>query len=179
MPTEDVELISQASVLHDMGKVGIPDSILLKPGQLNDQEFEQMKEHCGFGHDICSPSSFRPSQKEEPHLLAKTQLLARYTSPLLKLASSIAATHHERWDGTGYPMGLTGEQIPIEGRITAVADVFDALGSKRPYKEAFDLETCVSILRKGRGHQFEPRLVNLFLSCLDEVIAIRDNFADE
>ena len=179
MPADDVELLSQASVLHDMGKIGIPDSILLKPGRLTDHEYAQMKEHCEYGFDICSQSSYRVPQKENLHISVGTQLLESYTSPLLKLASSIAATHHEKWDGTGYPQGLAGEDIPIEGRITAVADVFDALGTKRPYKEAFDLETCVSILKKDRGHHFEPRLVDLFLGCLDEVVAIRDEFADE
>jgi putative two-component system response regulator len=179
MPAHDIELLSQATILHDMGKIGIPDSILLKPGRLTEHEYAQMKEHCEYGHDICSQSTFTSLRKAGPRNSAGTHLLDAYTSPLLKLASSIAATHHEKWDGTGYPQGLAGEDIPIEGRITAVADVFDALGTKRPYKEAFDLETCVSILKKNRGHHFEPRLVDLFLGCLDEVVAIREEFADE
>ena len=98
--------------------------------------------------------------------------------PYLLRASSIAATHHEKWDGSGYPAGLKGEEIPLEGRIVAVADVFDALSSKRPYKDPFPLEKCIDILVEGKGNHFEARLVDLFLSRIDEVVEIRDQFSD-
>ncbi len=175
---ENVELMTQAATLHDMGKVGIPDSILLKPGKLSREEFDVMKKHSQYGSDICSYQTSTLDEQFYLHAELGEKLLEGCTSPLLKLASSIAATHHEQWDGSGYPNGLKGEDIPIEGRITAIADVFDALSSKRPYKEAFPLEKCIAILKEGRGQHFDPQLVDLFLGCLDEVVTIRDELAD-
>ena len=179
LPANTVALMKQAATLHDMGKVGISDSVLLKPGKLTDEEFGEMKKHCEYGADICSHSIDGSVNMPKEHQSIGIRLLENCTSPLLKMATSIAATHHEKWDGSGYPNGLSGEQIPMEGRITAVADVFDALSSKRPYKEAFPIEKCIAILKEGRSQHFEPQLVDLFLSCLDEVIEIRDRFAEE
>lgn len=175
---EATALMALASTLHDMGKVGVSDSILLKPDKLTDDEFSEMKKHSQYGSNICSHTVDSSDSQDNLHASLGARLLEGCTSPLLKMASSIALTHHERWDGAGYPNGLKGEEIPLEGRITAVADVFDALSSKRPYKEAFPLEKCVSILKEGRDQHFDAQLVDLFLGCLDEVVAIRDEYAD-
>lgn len=150
------EMLRIASPMHDVGKIGIPDHILLKPGRLTTDEYTIMKQHAEIGYQILSGSE----------------------SPLVKLAANIAHTHHEKWDGSGYPRGLTGDSIPIEGRIAAVADVFDALTSERPYKKAWEIEDATALLEKGRGAHFDPTLVDLFLGSMDEVLAIRDEFSD-
>lgn len=141
-----IEIIYKASPLHDIGKVGIPDIILLKPGKLNENEFDIMKTHTSIG--------------------AKTLLEVKRKYPdnkLLELGISITNYHHERWDGTGYPKGLKGTDIPLSARIMAVADVYDALRSKRVYKEACAHEEAIKILRKGRGTQFDPDVIDIFL----------------
>jgi putative two-component system response regulator len=140
LPEEEVELLRRAAPLHDIGKIGIPDSILLKPGRLDDQEFEVIKSHTTIGDGILSGSQ----------------------SPLLRLAQLIARTHHERWEGGGYPRGLTGETIPIAGRIVAVADVFDALTHARPYKEAWPVQEAVDEILSQAGRQFSPDVVAAF-----------------
>lgn len=147
----DPESIRLASPMHDVGKVAIPDSILLKPGPLTPDERLAMERHTEIGHEILSGSS----------------------SALLELAATIALTHHERYDGTGYPRGLAGAAIPIEGQLTAVADVFDALTSDRPYRDAFGLDQAMRIMREGRGRHFAPHLVDVFLESVDEMMAIR------
>lgn len=149
-----VQAIFEASPMHDVGKVGIPDRVLLKPGRLTDEEFETMKGHAEIGYRI----------------------LAGSPSELVKLASVIAWTHHEKYDGTGYPRGLSGEAIPLEGRICAIADVFDALTSDRCYRPAMEVEKAVQIMREGWDTQFDPVLLDLFLDSLDEVLAIRDKY---
>jgi len=151
------ELIRIASPMHDVGKIGVPDSILLKPGRLTPAEFEVMKQHAETGFQILSGSD----------------------STLLVIAASIARHHHEKWDGTGYPRGLAREGIPLEGRIAAVADVFDALSSPRPYKPAWSLADTLGFLQSGRGQHFDPELVDLFLASLDEVLEIKERFRDE
>lgn len=141
-----IENIYRASPLHDIGKVGIPDSILLKPGKLNEHEYEIMKEHTTIG--------------------AKTLLEVKKRFPenrLLELGISITNYHHEKWDGSGYPEGLKGADIPLAARIMAVADVYDALRSKRIYKEAYEHEKAVEIIKKGRGSHFDPEIVDVFL----------------
>lgn len=150
------ELLRVASPMHDVGKIGIPDNILLKPGRLTPEEFQIMKQHAEIGYRILTGSD----------------------SQLLKMAAIIARSHHEKWDGSGYPQGLQAEDIPLEGRIAAVADVFDALTSARPYKAAWPLEDAVSLLRDGRGKHFDPELVELFLGSMDEVLDIRARFQD-
>jgi putative two-component system response regulator len=161
-----------AAILHDVGKIGVPDSILLKPGRLTEEEFEAMKEHCQVGGRICDAKCMDDSQAILRESVFASTVLGQSTSPLLRTAATIALTHHERWDGTGYPRGLQGEAIPIEGRITAIADVFDALSNQRPYKPAFPLEECFDILRKNRGSHFDPRVVDAFFSALDEIVAV-------
>jgi putative two-component system response regulator len=136
----DVELIRRAAPLHDVGKIAIPDSILLKPGKLTPEEFEQMKTHTRLGAQMLSGGRF----------------------PLLQLAEQVALTHHERWDGTGY-LGLCEEAIPIAGRIVTVADVFDALISERPYKSAWSLSEALEEIKCQSGRQFDPCIVKAFL----------------
>ena len=157
LPDRQVLLIKNASPLHDIGKVAIPDAILHKPGKLNAEEWALMQKHAQFGLDI----------------------LHRSSRPLMKLGAEIAMSHHERWDGTGYPSGLAGTAIPVSGRITALADVFDSLGSRLSYKEPWSHDKVVEAIREGRGHQFEPALVDLLLANLDSFTALRQEYPDE
>lgn len=140
------ELLLAAAPLHDAGKVAIPDAVLLKPGRLDDDERAVMETHAEVGH----------------------LLLRNTSSDVLRLAASVAHTHHERWDGTGYPRGLGGEEIPLEGRVTAIVDVYDALSSDRVYRPAFPRERVVEMLRDGRGSHFDPELLDAFLADLPE-----------
>lgn len=146
----EAELLGQAAPLHDIGKIGIPDGILLKPGRLTAAEFERMKTHTTIG----------------------AQLLAGGHSELVRLARTIALAHHERWDGSGYPQGLREEEIPISGRIVAVADVFDALTHDRPYKHAWTVDEARSELERQKGGQFDPQVVDAFLAVHSEPGAI-------
>lgn len=156
LPARDVALIQQASPMHDVGKIGLPDAILLKPGVLSPDERAQMQQHTVMG----------------------ARVLGGSRSPLLAAGETIALSHHERWDGTGYPHGLQGEQIPLMGRICAIADVFDALTSARPYKSAFPAEHAREILVAGRGSHFDPALLDCFLSCFPDVLAIQERFRE-
>ncbi|MGI9519984.1 MAG: HD-GYP domain-containing protein [Pirellulaceae bacterium] len=167
-----------AAQLHDVGKIGVPDSILLNPGKLSDEAFSVMQEHCDLGCSIIEPLA-----RHELEMLkrrSRNERLSREEkqSSLLILAANIAKTHHENWDGTGYPNGLKGNRIPIEGRITAVADVYDALSSHRPYKKAFPLEKCLEIMNEEIGRRFDPKVVEAFLQRLNDIENIRRNFAD-
>lgn len=153
---EETLMIKHASPLHDIGKVAIPDNILHKPGKLDPEEWEIMKKHVDFGVEILSKSKRR----------------------LILVAREIAGYHHEKWDGSGYPHGLSGETIPISGRITALADVFDALGSKRSYKEAWSSEKIRDEIKAQSGKHFEPKLVDLMLENWDEFIEVRDRYPD-
>lgn len=146
------ELLRIASPLHDVGKIAIPDAVLQKPGALTPTERVEMERHAEIGH----------------------QILVGSDSPLLDLAARIALTHHEQWDGTGYPNGTAGEDIPIEGRIAAIADVFDALTSDRVYRKAMSIERALSIMTEGRGSHFDPTLLDVFFASIDEVLSIRD-----
>jgi len=157
MSVEDQELLLEAAPMHDIGKVGISDNILLKPGRLDEAEFEIMKQHAAFGYE----------------------LLKNSTSRVLQAGAEIALGHHEKFDGSGYPGGLVGEAIPIFSRIVAVADVFDALTSERPYKKAWTLEQAVDFLNAGSGTHFDPQCVKAFLNAFDEVLAIRDRYQEE
>jgi cyclic di-GMP phosphodiesterase len=150
---EDTTQIRLASVLHDVGKIGVPDQILRKPGKLTEDERSIIETHPEMGHRI----------------------LAGSQSELLRQAALIALTHHERWDGTGYPNGLSGTEIPLEGRITAVADVFDALTTDRVYRKTSTLPEALSIMHEGRGSHFDPEILDLFLSSLSEILTIREH----
>ena len=138
-----------------------------------------MQKHTEYGCKIVSTGDSHEWATLAEHTALGPSFLGRTGSPLLQVAASIAATHHERWNGTGYPLGLEGESIPIEGRITAVADVFDALTSKRPYKPAFDVESALQIMRDGSGAHFEPRVLDAFLSRISDILAIKQQWADE
>ena len=175
---ETAELIEHAAPLHDAGKIGIPDSILLKPGRLEPDEFDVIKKHCEFGQKIVGDFEQNERQELSVHAEVGSKIMQVGTSPILKMAARIATTHHEKWDGTGYPYGLAGEDIPLEGRITAVADVFDALSSERPYKKAFPLEECMRILEEGRGQHFDPVVLDAFFACRDEVVQVMCYYAD-
>lgn len=153
MPAEEAEIVQHASAMHDMGKIAIPDGILLKPGKLNEDEWSIMRKHPLIGARILSGSQ----------------------SKLLKAAEIIASSHHEKWDGSGYPHGLTGRDIPLYGRICAVADVFDALISERPYKLPFEIERAFQILRDGSGKHFDPAMVNAFMSNTGEIVEFQKN----
>lgn len=154
---DEAELIKMASPMHDIGKVGIPDSILNKPGSFEADEWEIMKTHAHLGYEMLKYSE----------------------RPILKAAAIVAREHHEKIDGTGYPRGLKGDEIHIYGRITAVADVFDALGSDRVYKKAWELDKILELLRENRGTHFDETLIDLFLENLDQFLEIRDQFKDE
>ncbi len=152
----ECELILNASPMHDIGKIGIPDRVLLKPGKLDAEEWEIMKTHVTLG----------------------VKILEGHDSNLLKAAVEIAYTHHEKWDGTGYPNGLKDKNIPVGGRICAIADVFDALTSVRPYKEAWPVEKAVDLLKSEKGKHFQPELVDIFITKIPEILEITKNFAD-
>ena len=151
------EKLLNAAPMHDIGKIGIPDSIMLKPGKLTDEEFAIMKTHPQIGAEILGDDD----------------------SDLISLAKSVSLTHHEKWDGSGYPNGLAGEAIPIEGRIVALADVFDALTSKRPYKDAWPLEKALEFIQEQAGKHFDPALVTLFVENIEQILAIKARFEDE
>lgn len=176
-----LDLIEHAAQLHDVGKIGIPDSILHKPGKLDPEEFDLMRTHCEIGRKIINPQNDEESIRLTAHNLtthtsAGNRVMHARTSPVLKLAAVIAATHHEKWNGSGYPAGMSGTQIPLEGRIVAVADVFDALSSSRPYKKAFSVEKCLQILGEGRGSHFDPDVLDAFFRRLDDILAIRSAY---
>ena len=156
IPTEIAAMIGLAAPLHDLGKIAIPDEILLKQGTLNQDQWQTMKTHAEIG----------------------AKLLHSPDSHLAQMASSIALSHHEKWDGSGYPNKLKGETIPIEGRITAICDVFDALMSRRPYKEKWTLKESINEINSLAGKQFDPRLVKLFLNNIDEFLAINQQYQD-
>lgn len=159
--SEFIHLIYLTSPLHDIGKVGIPDSVLLKPDRLSDSEFAVMKTHTTIGaHTLDAALRKFPEIK------------------FLQMARAIAASHHERWDGSGYPSGLAGEEIPLPGRIMAVADVYDALTSKRVYKSAFTHELAKSMIAKDSGLHFDPDIVQAFLACEQRFLEIRTRFCE-
>jgi putative two-component system response regulator len=157
-----IDLMARCAPLHDIGKVGIPDHILLKPGRLTPEEFEVIKLHPGLGRDA---------------LLRAEEMLGSPSS-FLRIARDIAYTHHERWDGTGYPQGLAGENIPLAGRLMALADVYDALISQRAYKRAYSHDEAVKIICEGRATHFDPALVDLFLEQAEQFRAIAKRFSD-
>jgi cyclic di-GMP phosphodiesterase len=176
---ELIEMLEQAALLHDIGKIGIPDAVLLKPGRLTEDEFSLMQKHPGFGKRILSSCSSDEEVVLKRHAEVGAHILEVGSSRLLDLARTIALTHHERWDGTGYPLGLKGADIPLVGRITAVADVFDALSSRRSYKKAFPLDECFQIMQESRGSQFDPEVLDAFLSVRDKVVGVQIHYADE
>ena len=156
LDSQECELLFLASPMHDIGKLSTPDSILKKPGKLDKHEWAIMQEHSKIGYDLLSSSK----------------------KPMLKASAIVAHQHHEKWNGKGYPQGLKGEDIHIYGRITAIADVFDALGSDRVYKEAWDNNKIIKLFKEERGEHFDPDLVDIFLNNIDEIFEIRENYKD-
>ncbi|WAF87851.1 two-component system response regulator [Metapseudomonas otitidis] len=152
----DCDDLLNAAPMHDVGKIGIPDAVLRKPGKLDADEWAVMRQHVSIGANI----------------------IGEHPSGLLRMAQRIALTHHEKWDGSGYPNGLAGEGIPIEGRIVAIADVFDALTSERPYKQAWPVEEAVAFLREQSGQHFDPDLVELFIQQLPAVLEVKARWAE-
>lgn len=154
---EQADELLHAAPMHDVGKIGIPDAILLKPGKLTAEEWEVMRQHPAIG----------------------ARIIGEHKSSLLQLAATIALCHHEKWDGSGYPNGLAGEEILLEARIVALVDVFDALTSERPYKKAWPIEEALEFIRQQSGSHFDPMLVDVFMDCLPEILHIRDRWADK
>ena len=152
LPPETVELIQYASPMHDIGKIGIPDSILLKPDRLTKKEFETVKTHTTIGASILEDSK----------------------ADVLKLSREIALTHHEKYNGGGYPHGLSGRDIPVSGRIVALTDTFDALTSRRPYKDPYPIEVAIDIIRSEREKHFDPEIVDVFIGNIDEFLHIKE-----
>jgi putative two-component system response regulator len=150
------ELVFNAAPMHDIGKIGIPDHVLRKPGKLDEQEWALMRRHPEFG----------------------AQIIGEHPSVLMRLAADIALSHHEKWDGSGYPHGIRGEDIPLAGRVVAIADVFDALTSERPYKAAWPVEKAVGLIEDGAGSHFDPHLVPLFRELLPDILEIKAAFAE-
>ncbi|TLU61609.1 two-component system response regulator [Thalassotalea litorea] len=155
-PDNWVDLLYNAAPMHDVGKIGIPDKILLKPGKLTPEEWQEMQKHVQYGADI----------------------IGNHESELLKMAREIALYHHEKYDGSGYPHGTVGDEIPLSARIVAIADVFDALTSERPYKTAWSLQTTFEYIQNEAGKHFDPELVPHFIACEEQIIAIKERFAD-
>lgn len=152
----DCDLLLNAAPMHDIGKIGIPDAILLKNGKLDPDEWAIMKTHAQIGADILSDGD----------------------TDLLQMAAEIALSHHEKWNGSGYPNGLSGEAIPISGRITAIADVFDALTSERPYKKAWSVEKSVELIKSESGEHFDPTIVEHFLEVLPKILELKDRYRE-
>jgi putative two-component system response regulator len=155
LPSE-IESISQAALMHDIGKIGIPDHILLKPGTLDAGEFEIVKQHCQIGADI----------------------IGFHDSKLLQMCRDVALTHHERWDGSGYPTGIAGADIPLAGRMTAIADIFDALTSARPYKKAWSFDRSLRAIAADAGHALDPSMVAAFIDLGPQLQAIMTTYSD-
>jgi len=153
---KEAEMLKQASPMHDIGKVAIPDAILNKPARFNEEERKIMDTHAQLGYDMLKMSD----------------------RPLLKMAATVAYEHHEKWNGKGYPNQLKGEDIHIYGRITALADVFDALGSSRVYKEAWDDERIFKMFKEERGEHFDPKLIDIFFDNIDEFLEVRNSMKD-
>lgn len=153
---EEAELLKMASPMHDIGKVAIPDEVLKKPGKLTDEEFDIMKSHTLIGYNLLKNSKRH----------------------ILKTAATVAYEHHEKWNGRGYPRGLKGKEIHIYGRITAIADVFDALGSDRVYKKAWELDRILNLFKEERGEHFDPKVVDVFMAQLPKILKVREEYKD-
>jgi putative two-component system response regulator len=153
---DEAELILNAAPMHDVGKIGVPDKILLKPAKLDEDEWKIIKKHCNYG----------------------AQIIGEHSSILLQTAHTAALTHHEKWNGKGYPKKLANEEIPLIGRILTIADVFDALTSKRPYKEAWKVDDALDLIKKEKGEHFDPKLVEAFMKIIPEIIEIKNQYAE-
>ena len=174
MDRQFCSLIRTAAQMHDVGKIAIPDCVLLKTTALTEDEQQVIKTHCEAGFQILCTG------QDSGERLNMAQVPAPFSSQqdVLAMAQSIALCHHERWDGSGYPRGLSGEDIPLEARIVSVVDAFDALCSKRPYKDSLPIEVCIPEILAGSGSQFDPTVVEAFRACLPDILAIREEWKD-
>ncbi len=172
------ETLFLAAPLHDIGKIGIPDSVLLKSGKLSDDEWRLMRQHCQIGVSILSDECkfMHVAERYAEVMLAKSEF--KVNNPVIDLAVTIAASHHEKWNGSGYPNQLSREAIPLAGRIVAIADVYDALRSQRPYKQAFSIERSLDILRADSGSHFDPTVVAAFFDSYEDIQSIEGEFSD-
>jgi putative two-component system response regulator len=170
-----VNMIEQAAPVHDIGKIGIPESILLKQGKLSSVEFEEMKRHCLYGEEILKSQSLDGMVTRE---ISKDTGITTSPDELLATAAQIAKSHHERFDGSGYPCGLKGEKIPLEARIVAVADVYDALGSDRHYKKSWQEKECRTFIQQNTGVLFDPEVVTAFLRNSDRIMDVKMHYQD-
>jgi putative two-component system response regulator len=173
-----VETLFLAAPLHDIGKIGIPDAVLLKRGPLSPGEWEVMKRHCQIGARILREDGIAKTAFWEWRDPSSALDDPDQKNPFLEMAASVALAHHERWDGSGYPRGLAGDDIPLEARIVAISDVFDAVCSRRPYKDAYDEDDALEIIRGGKATHFDPDVLAVFLDALPEIRSIRERFAD-
>jgi putative two-component system response regulator len=180
MPQSFLETLLLAAPLHDIGKIGIPDDVLLKPGPLDDDEWAVMQRHCEIGERILREQSKALVPLFDWYAVEPTSVkeAVQTHDPVMEMAATIALTHHEKWDGSGYPLKLVGEAIPIESRIVAIADVFDALTSNRPYRAARPEEEALTIIEATVGSHFDPRVYAAFITSLPEIRAIRTRFND-
>ena len=174
-----VDRLFLAAALHDIGKLGVPDSILLKPGKLTEDEWRIMRQHCEIGAAILQQHSNMGRAFQERGSQESSTLCESPENPILEMAATIALTHHEKWNGDGYPRGLAEEEIPLAGRIVAISDVYDALTSERPYKPAFSEEKALAIIREGVGQHFDPEVCAAFALSIETIVAIRNEFSDE
>ncbi len=172
------ESIFLAAPLHDIGKIAVPDRVLLKPGPLNDAESATMRQHCYAGARILNEDALVRKAFFHWRAVDSQSAVPEFTNPILETAALIALTHHERWDGNGYPEGLGGESIPLESRIVAIADVYDSLTSTRPYRIAYPEERAVQIIREGAASHFDPQVHAAFLNALPHLRMIREQFVD-
>ncbi len=175
---EYIETISLTSPLHDLGKIGVPDAILLKPGKLTPEEWRLMRKHCEMGRDIllARPKGMIGFLGHPKSAAEETAIIT--SDPIRQMAAEITMSHHEKWDGSGYPHGLKGEKIPLSGRLVAIADVYDALRSGRPYKDPFSLEKALEIMRAGTGSHFDQAVFAAFEEVHGEFEQIRGNYSD-
>jgi len=173
----DADLMALGSALHDIGKIGISDTILLKPSSLSADEWVRMREHCLLGRDLLQPLTNADVEGFSDESIGALEGIFT-DSELMQMARVIAYSHHEHWNGQGYPEGLTAEQIPIAGRIVAAVDIYDAVGSKRPYKEAYPEEKCLQIMREASGIILDPNVVDVFFDCLDLLQQVKEKWAD-
>ena len=171
---KNIQCIELASPVHDIGKIGIPDEILLKPGPLEKNEWEEMKHHCSYGKSILTGKFL----SDFTDMTGFTNHTGLCKCSMLENAAYIAMCHHEHWDGSGYPEGISGENIPVEARITAVADVYDAIRSKRPYKEPWSEEKSLEYMHENSGKKFDPEVIEVFCRNIDEIRKISNRYSD-
>ena len=178
MDREFIEILFVTAPLHDIGKIGIPDSILMKEGALSSEDWEVMKQHCRIGARILQEQTRAKSVFQE-WLGTRGEVDGQAgDNPILQTAANIALMHHEKWDGSGYPQGLAGEHIPLEARIAAIADVFDALTSRRPYKAAYPEDEALQIIHDTAGSHFDPQVYAAFLESLPAIHSVRERLSD-